>query len=839
MVSLTLKYILLKKLFIGAIALSFFACTNQTKTILAEVDQTTPHDFMFMQRAYPSGQLNTSAFREAVQWKKKNSSQEKAVSELWEFVGPLNTGGRITDVEIPLNDANTYYVGTASGGIFKTIDGGATFNPIFDDQEILSIGDMQLSKTNPNTIWVGTGEVNAGGGSLAYDGDGVYRSTDGGMSWEPRGLPNVGSVGKVLIDPNDDNTIFVGAMGPLFKNDPNRGVYKTTDGGASWNQVLFISDKTGIIDMAIHPTNGAIVYAAAWQRERRPNNRIYGGEESGLYKSIDGGLTWTQMTSGLPSQGAQKGRISITISESNPAVLYARYADALGNIQGVYRSADGGESWETRNSSQLTNVGFHWWFRGIYVDPTNEDIIYNVDFRVQKSTDGGQSWSNSFSNVHVDQHAMAFSPNNPQNILLGNDGGLYESQNGGNTSLKYTTLPITQLYRFHVDAQDDSKIYAGAQDNNTIRTTTGDTDNWNPIYGGDGFQPLVDPNNTNVIYALSQRGNLGKSINDGASFSGAMSGISNSDRKNWDTPIAFDPSDSQTLYYGANRLYKTTNAAGNWSVISPDLTDGPYEGNLTFGTIISISVSAINSNVIYVGTDDGNLWTTDNGGAFWSNISASLPNRWVTSVLADPDDVNTVYATYSGYRFGENLGHVFKSENSGATWEDISGGIPDIPINDIVKDSYGNLFVATDVGVVASSDQGNSWNVLAANLPSVPVTDLHIHQASEYLYAATYGRSSYKINIAENILGPNNQALQDSVALFPNPTQDTVEISFLQQAENIAVTVYDALGRKMIQKTLPATLNKATLDVSKLPRGLYYLGLVIDGAGTTHKLIKK
>ena len=242
------------------------------------------------------------------------------------------------------------------------------------------------------------------------------------------------------------------------------------------------------------------------------------------------------MTSGLPSQGAQKGRISITISESNPAVLYARYADALGNIQGVYRSSDGGESWETRNSSQLTNVGFHWWFRGIYVDPTNENIIYNVDFRVQKSTDGGQSWSNSFSNAHVDQHAMAFSPNNPQNILLGNDGGLYESQNGGNTSFKYTTLPITQLYRFHVDAQDDSKIYAGAQDNNTIRTTTGDTDNWNPIYGGDGFQPLVDPNNTNVIYALSQRGNLGKSINDGASFSGAMSGISNSDRKNWDTP---------------------------------------------------------------------------------------------------------------------------------------------------------------------------------------------------------------------------------------------------------------------------------------------------------------
>jgi len=545
------------------------------------------------------------------------------------------------------------------------------------------------------------------------------------------------------------------------------------------------------------------------------------------------------MTSGLPTQGAQKGRISISISESNPLVLYARYADAIGNIQGVYRSADGGESWETRNSAQLTDVGFHWWFRGIYIDPTNEDIIYNVDFRVQKSTDGGQSWSNSFSNVHVDQHAMAFSPKNPQNILLGNDGGLYETQNGGNTSLKYNTLPITQLYRFHVDAQDQNKIYAGSQDNNTIRTTTADTDNWNAIFGGDGFQPLVDPENTNVIYALSQRGNLGKSINDGASFFSAMSGISNSDRKNWDTPIAFDPADSQTLYYGANRLYKTTNAAGNWSAISPDLTQGPYQGNLTFGTIISISVSPLNSDVIFVGTDDGNLWTTDDGGAIWSNISAALPNRWVTSVLADPDDVNTVYATFSGYRFGENLGHVFKSENNGVTWQDITGNIPDIPVNDIVKDSYGNLFVATDVGVVASLDQGNSWNVLAVNLPSVPVTDLHIHQGSEYLYAATYGRSSYKINIAENILASPNQDPTTTITVSPNPAEDIVVISFTHQAQEIAVTIYDALGRKMLSRSLAATLDKATLEVSELPRGLYYLRLDIAGVRTTKKLIKK
>ncbi|MFT4673204.1 MAG: photosystem II stability/assembly factor-like uncharacterized protein [Saprospiraceae bacterium] len=829
----------MKKLFLSAIALLFFACTHVSETTCIESDETTPHDFMFMQRAYPSGQLKKSAYREAVQWKKQNLAQRQVMTEVWEFVGPLNTGGRVTDIEIPVNDANTYYVGAASGGIFKTIDGGTTFNPIFDDQEMLSIGDMELSKNNPNTIWVGTGEVNAGGGSLAYDGDGVYRSTDAGMNWESRGLPNVGSIGKVLIDPTTDDTVFVAAMGPLFKNDPNRGVYKTTDGGASWNQVLFISDVTGIIDMAMHPSDGNIIYAAAWQRERSPTNRIYGGEESGLYRSLDGGSTWSEMTNGLPVLGSEKGRISIAISQSNPTVLYTRYADATGNIQGVYRSEDGGDSWENRNSSQLTNVGFHWWFRGIYIDPTNENIIYNVDFQVQKSTNGGASWSSSFGNVHVDQHAMAFSPTNPDTILLGNDGGLYQSENGGNSSLKFSTLPITQLYRLHVDAQDNNKIYAGAQDNNTIRTTTGETDNWSAIFGGDGFQPLVDPSNTNVIYALSQRGNLGKSINNGASFSVATNGIANGDRKNWDTPIVLDPSDSQTLYYGANRLYKSTNAAGSWTAISPDLTDGPYTGNLTFGTIISISVSTLDSNVIYVGTDDGNVWTTANAGVNWNNISVALPNRWVTSVLADPENVDAVYVTYSGYRFGDNEGHVYKSENSGLSWEDISVGIPDIPINDIVKDSYGNLFVATDVGVVASANDGDTWNVLAPNLPSVPVTDMHIHEASEYLYVATYGRSSYKINIAEDILDTANSSLGNTVALYPNPTNDIVVISFENEVDVIGVALYDALGRNVLQKAVQTIVNKATLNLSELPMGLYYVVLDIEGVRTIQKLIKK
>jgi photosystem II stability/assembly factor-like uncharacterized protein len=831
----------MKKLFIffclSALSLS---CKDDSTSPFSEGNPTEiPHDFMFMQRAYPAGRLKENAYGEAVAWKKNKLAQRASANAVWEFVGPLNIGGRITDIEIPIDNEDIYYVGAASGGIFKTIDAGITFNPIFDDQDMLSIGDIEISKITTNTVWVGTGEVNAGGGSLAYDGDGVYKSEDGGLTWESKGLPAVGSIGKVLIDPNDEDTVFVGAMGPLFRDDTNRGVYRTTDGGETWEKVLFISDVAGVIDMAIHPTDGNILYAASWHRIRRPENRIYGGEGSGLWRSLDGGDTWEEMTNGLPTAPSQKGRISIAIAPSNPDVLYARYVDAIGAIQGVYRSQDGGLSWQEQNSSQLTNVGFHWWFRGVVVDPEDENIIYNVDFEVQKSTNGGQSWAPAFPGVHVDQHAMAFTTTGASEILLGNDGGLYQSANEGVSSSKFETLPITQFYRFHVDAQNENKMYGGSQDNNTIRTTTGSTDDWQAIYGGDGFQPLVDPTDTTIIYALFQRGNLAKSTNNGASFNTALNGIAGSDRKNWDTPIAFDPSNPETLYYGANRLYKTINGAGNWTAISPDLTDGPYSGNLTFGTIISISVSELDTNVIYVGTDDGNIWITSDGGNFWENISGSLPNRWVTKVLADRNDANTVYATFSGYRYGEDEGHVYRSTDFGANWTDISEGIPDIPVNDIIKDRYNVLYIATDIGVVVSGDEGQNWEPLATNLPSVPVTDMHLHEGNEYLYIATYGRSSYKLNTAGNILNNTENVLLDSLKMYPNPATDVVDFGILNSASDLEVTVYDALGRMITSEILQIKKRNASLNIAHLPKGVYYITISAESKKIIKKLIKK
>ncbi len=812
---------------------SLLSCTNSSEEKLMETTpKESPHDFMFMQRAYPTGQIRPDARRLAAQWKREKTAN-RSFGAPWEFVGPVNTGGRVTDIEIPIDQAQTYYVGSASGGIFKTTNGGGSWVPIFDDQEMLSIGDIEISKSDTDIVWVGTGEVNAGGGSLAYDGDGVYKSEDAGLTWESKGLPEVGSIGKVLIDPNDENTVFIGAMGPLFRDDNNRGVYRTTDGGTTWNQVLFVSNITGVIDMANHPTNSNILYAATWERIRRPEMRIYGGATSGLHRSVDGGDTWTELTNGLPSDPTQKGRISIDISQSNPNVLYSRYADAGGSIQGVYRSADGGNSWTAMNAGALNSVGFHWWFRGIFVDPTDENTIYNVDFEVEKSTDGGATWGSAFGNAHVDQHAMAFNASVPGQVLLGNDGGLYVSSNDGASSTKDLTLPITQFYRVYVDPNNSDKIYGGTQDNNTIRTQTGSANDWQSIFGGDGFQPLVEDGNTNVIYALSQRGNLGKSSNNGASFNGVLNGITGGDRNNWDTPIAFGPNNPQTLYYGTQRLYKTTNGASNWTAISADLTNGSGGGNLTFGTITTIDVSSFNNDLIYVGTDDGNVWVTQDGGANWGNISGTLPNRWTTRVQTSQFNEATVYATFSGYRYGEDLGNIFESTDFGATWTDISGDLPDGPVNDVEESPLEGLFVATDFGVMHYQG-GSAWEVWGPNLPNVVVTDIHFDGSNgDYLYAGTYGRSIYKSYVG--VLGVADR-LEKEMTVYPNPATDIVHIH-LEDGSDMTVEVFDVNGRKV--NGASSETQNVSIDVTSLSPGIYYLRAIQGNKSATKKLIVK
>lgn len=831
-------YIMNNIFFLNLLSLFLIACHNNPEKNTSEEHNKIPHDYMFMQRSFPTGKLKNNASKKAIAWRKARQQIQPA---LWEFVGPENVGGRITDVEIPINKSQVYYVGTASGGIFKTVNGGVTWNPIFDDTESLSIGDLELSKIDTNVIWAGTGEVNGGGGSIVYEGNGIYKSSDGGNKWSHKGLSNTGSISKILIDPNDESTVYASAMGSLFKNDSNRGVYKTTDNGSSWEKVLFISDSTGVIDMANHPTKSNILYAATWERIRRPQYRAYGGKTSGIYRTTNGGESWVELTNGLPNTANKKGRISIAISQSNPNILYTRYVDSKGNIEGVYRTSNGGDSWIRVNSSQLNNVGFHWWFRGIYVDPLNENTIYNIGFVVQKSTNGGNSWFGAFPGVHVDNHALAFNTLKSNEILLGNDGGVYKSTNSGRSATKINNLPITQFYRFHVDPKNGNKIYGGTQDNNTIRTITGKTNDWRSVYGGDGFQPIVDPNNTNTIYALSQNGDLVKSTNNGSSFSSATRGITSSDRKNWDTAIAMDPKNSRILYYGTQRLWKTTNAAGSWQAISPDLSNGfGGSGGDTFGVITTIDISQINSKFIVVGTDDSNIWVSKNGGANWNKVSSSLPNLWTTKVLTDKNDVNTIYVTFSGYRYGDNLGHIFKSTNAGTTWEDIGSSLPDIPVNDIVKDTFGNLYVATDIGVFASPNEGIKWVSFGQNMPSVVVSDLHIHEPKNILYAATYGRSAYKVSINKDVISTSSIEFNDfdkGIKIYQNTNSKKINILISKPYTKAHIIFYDGIGRLTYQTDISKDNN--AISSSNFPSGVYYVKIIIGNNTSVKKLIVK
>ncbi|MCB9089155.1 MAG: T9SS type A sorting domain-containing protein [Calditrichae bacterium] len=766
-----------------------------------------PNDWFYAQRAYPQGEINHQAYREGQ--RQVLALREAAAireSASWQPAGPRNVGGRISDLELSPTSFDTIYAGTASGGIFRSVDAGNSWEPVFDGALSLSIGDLALDPANPRIIYAGTGEVNAGGGSQTYDGTGLYRSSDAGESWAHLGLEDTRYISRVVIDPKDLQRIFVGAMGKLFAGSAERGLYRSTDGGQSWEQKLFISDSTGCIDVAIHPHHPDTLYAAMWERIRMPHRRSYGGLTSGLYRSHDGGENWIELTNGIPNHSPNIGRIGIAIAASNPAVLYAIYADATGFFAGVYKSIDHGDSWTRTNDGALGSVysSFGWWFGNIRIDPTNPDVAYVLGLSIYKTTNGGQSWFYSSSGIHVDQHGLYIHPQNPAYLVAGNDGGIYISQNGGSSYSKSYHLPITQFYTGEIDYQQPQRLYGGTQDNGTIRTLSGGLDDWQQIYGGDGFYVRVDPEDHSYMYAESQYGGLGRSTNGGSSFTSALSGISGADRKNWNSPLELDPNTPQVLYFGTHRLYQSTNRAQSWTAISGDLTAGPSPGNLVFGTLTTIAVAPADGSVIYTGSDDGTVSVTLNG-SDWSNISAGLPQRWITRVTVDPQDAHSAYVTLSGYRWDEYLPHIFRTTDAGSSWEDISGNLPEIPLNDVIVDPADDstLFVAGDGGVFVTRNLGAQWDYLGSDLPLVPVTDLTLHHPTRTLLAATYGRSMFKydLNQLTSLPAQRDAELPGDFHLaqnYPNPFNQSTVISYqLSVAGEVNLSVFNLLGERV------------------------------------------
>lgn len=797
-----------------------------------------PSSIFYIMRAFPSDTIPQLAVKKARERALKLMENQPLEDAVWEEAGPYNIGGRITAIAASPQDASIVYCGTACGGVFKSSDGGVTWEPIFDETGVLSIGAIAVSPNDPNTIYVGTGEANGAGDT--FDGGGVYVTHDGGETWELLGLEETRRIGRIVINPEDENVIFVAAMGKLFGTNEERGVMKSTDGGNTWERVLFVNDTTGCIDIVINPLHPDTVYAAMWQRIRRPGERISGGEGSGIYRSTDGGDTWEELTNGLPV-GEDVGRIGISISKTNPLILYAIYADKTGYFLGVYKTTDGGDSWFRINDDDLEWIysSYGWYFGQIRVDPTDPDIVYALGIDTYKSLDGGNSWQLITFEPHVDHHDLYIDPNNPSHLYLATDGGFYISNNAGWLWNKSYDLPITQFYDITVDFQNPERIYGGTQDNGTVRTLTGSLSDWEIIYCGDGFHTIVDYTNSNIIYTECQYGSLVKSTNGGYNFFPATYGINDSDRRNWDTPVVMDPCNPEVLYYGTFRVYKTENGADLWYPISGDLTNGPSGSNIPFGTITSIEVSPADG-CIYAGTDDGNVWVSKDGGSTWENISSSLPDRWVTDIKANPVIPGKVYVSFSGYYWDDYTPYIFLSEDTGATWIDVTDNLPPAPVNaiEIWPEHPQYIFVGTDFGVYLSRVGGGEWVPLLQGLPLSPVLDLAFHNPTSTLIAGTHGRSSFKLDVSSLLLEEkeNSELQVTSIKIYPNPVKDFIVMEASPFIFPLTVRLYSISGRFLKEYNLEE--GHKLISIVNLKKGPYILHIENNSFKKSFKILK-
>jgi hypothetical protein len=799
-----------------------------------------PSDWFYAQRAFPQAEIPYERWLAAVEQARVERAAlgtQAAQSLVWQEIGPYNVGGRVTAIAAPPG-GNPVYVGGAAGGVFKSVDDGVSFTPVFDAVGVFSIGAIAVDPTDPNVVYVGTGEANSSGDS--YGGAGIFKSVDGGASWSFSGLGASRYIARIAVDPGNPQHLYAAAMGNLFTPGGERGVYRSQDGGASWQRVLFVNDSTGAGDVALKPGDASVVYAATWERRRTAFYRRAWGPGSGVWRSTDYGEHWTRLTNGFPTT-SRVGRIALSAPTSQPGTVYAQVVDSTGNGLGFYRSTDDGASWTRRDVGGFTGYfgGFGWYFGTTAVNPSNPSMVWALGVDLARSLDGGATWTPVSNGIHVDMHDLWVDPSNPQHMFAGNDGGFYRSSNGGSSWSMSLDLPLTQFYAGDVDAGNVDHVIGGTQDNSTPMTTGG-LGSWSVLFAGDGFYALIDPAKSSTLFAEYQYGSGGvgpyKSYNSGQSFSPTGSGIVGTDRFNWSTPYAFAPGSNQVMVLGSHRVYRSTNQGSTWQPISPDLTGGAYggPGALVYGTVTTVAVAAANYSVIYAGTDDARVWVTTNGGGSWTNVSAGLPVRWVTRVAVDPSDPATAYVTLSGYRDDVPSAHVFRTTTAGTSWTDISGNLPDAPVNDIVPDPArpGRLYVGTDVGVYATLDLGGRWFPLGEGIPGQAVVDLTLHEASRSLIAFTHGRSAWKLDLAglDAVAAPAPSLPRLALGVSPNPSRGPVTLAVdLPEAARVSLGVFDAMGRRVAdlgrwdwRPGRHAVVWDGSAGGGRAPAGVYY-----------------
>ncbi len=691
-------------------------------------------------------------------------------------IGPAVTSGRVAALAVHPGKPHIQYAGVASGGVWKTVNNGATWTPIFDSQSSYSIGAITIDPTNPSVIWVGSGENNSQR-SVSY-GDGVYRSQDGGRTWKNMGLKASEHIGKILVHPEDGNVVYVASQGPLWGPGGDRGLFKTVDGGKTWENILEISEHTGVTDIAMDPRDPDVIYAASYQRRRRVWTMINGGPESAIHKTVDGGSTWTKLRTGLPR--VHLGRIGLAVSPADPDIVYAQ-VEAAERRGGIFRSKDRGATWERRNPFDATAF----YYSKIVADPNYPDRLYTLNTFTWTSDDGGATIRRlSNRNKHVDDHALWINPDDSEHLLLGSDGGLYESHDRGTTWTFKSNLPVTQFYRVEVDNDlPFYNVYGGTQDNATLggpsRTLSSRgivNADWIVTRGGDGFQARIDPNDPNIVYSQAQHGELvrfdrltGQALDIKPREDAQEPPL----RWNWDSPLIISPHAPSRIYFAANILFRSDDRGASWRKVSSDLSRGIDRNQLEvmgkrwgpdavakdrstseYGNITALAESPLREGLLYVGTDDGLIQVSEDGGGSWRRSEAfEAPSQgkpaqieWVTDLIASRHVEGRIYATFNNHKNNDFKPHIVVSEDRGRSWTPIVKGLPENgPAWCLAEDHVDPdlLFAGTEFGLFFSIDRGANWIRLKRGLPTIAVRDLAIQERENDLALGTFGRGFY------------------------------------------------------------------------------------------------
>lgn len=710
-------------------------------------------------------------------------------------IGPAYPSGRISDFAMMPGGSNHYLVSTASGGLWRTTNNGTTWTPIFDREASFAIGVVEIAPSDSSTIWVGTGENNAQR-SVGY-GDGVYKSTDGGKSWKNMGLKDSGHISQIWIHPEDSNHVLVAAQGPLWSNGGDRGLYRTTDGGTTWTRILEIDAYTGINEFVVDANDPNRIVASSYQRRRHVWTLINGGPGSGIHRTEDGGTTWTKVTGGLPSDNM--GRIGLAAAPSAPSTVYA-IIEANAKERGLYRSQDFGRTWSKRSGHSTTSPQY---YNELVVDPHDADTLYSLDTFSSVSRDGGKSFSRlSAAHRHVDDHALWVDPANTGHLLMGGDGGVYESWDGGQVWRHAANLPIVQFYRIQPDnAEPFYNVCGGTQDNNSLcgpsrsTNTHGVTNSdWHIIVGGDGYKPQIDPNDPNIVYGQYQYGGLARydRRNQELLYIAPMPDSGETTPKwNWNTPLLISPHNPTTLYYAAERVYQSDDRGNSWRAISPDLTrqidrnalevmdrvwsvDSVAKNASTsfYGSIIAFSESPVEAGLLYAGTDDGVIAVSEDGGATWNSQTKfrGVPDMsLVEDIIASVHDANVAYAVFDNHKRGDYAPYVYKTTNRGKTWRAITGNLPERGSAHTIAEDHVNpnlLFVGTEFGLFVTQQGGNTWHQMKGNLPTIAVRDLEIQRRENDLVVGTFGRGVYILDDYSPLRTPASDIADADATVF-------------------------------------------------------------------------